>query len=153
MLQNDSNVLNSICDLHYVPLAYENSEQILAHRVVLFSKRYFKMSITNSQFLGASVDEFIQVWALGGNATLNLTTSGGLTKVAFNCTLGKPSDPHSIPPSPAPCTPLLPILTGHATVGQLRERKIANGLPATRQLGWRPLHQCPLQCQLQSPLQ
>ena len=53
------------------------------------------MSRTNSQFLGASVNEFIQIWALGGNATLNLTTSGGLTKVAFNCTLGKPSDPHS----------------------------------------------------------
>ena len=66
------------------------------------------MSRTNSQFLGASVNEFIQIWALGGDATLNLTTSGGLTKVAFNCTLGEPSAPHSIPPSPAPCTPLHP---------------------------------------------
>ena len=51
------------------------------------------------------MNEFIQIWALGGNATLNLNTSGGLLKVAFNCTLGKPSDPHSIPPSTAPCTP------------------------------------------------
>ena len=61
------------------------------------------MSRSNSQFLGASLNEFIQIWALAGEATLNLTTSGGLTKVAFNCTLGKPGAPHSLPPSPSSC--------------------------------------------------
>ena len=54
---------------------------------------------TNSQFLGASVNEFIQMWAIGGDATLNLSTSGGLTTVAFNCTIGHPGAPHHLPPS------------------------------------------------------
>ena len=57
---------------------------------------------TNSQFLGASVNEFIQMWAIGGDATLNLSTSGGLTTVAFNCTIGHPGAPHYLPPSSAP---------------------------------------------------
>ena len=54
----------------------------------------------NSQFLTASVNEFIQVWALGGNASLNLTTSNGQATVGFNCSLGLPGAPHSRPPSP-----------------------------------------------------
>ena len=63
----------------------------------------FKMSRSNSQFLGASVNEFIHIWTLGGDASLNLTTSGGLTKVAFNCTLGQPDAPYSQPcPRPTP---------------------------------------------------
>ena len=49
------------------------------------------------------MNEFIQIWALGGDATLNLATSGGLTKDAFNCTLGKVGAPHSLPPSSTPC--------------------------------------------------
>ena len=51
-------------------------------------------------FLTASVNEFIQVWALGGNATLNLTTSVGQATVGFNCSLDLPGAPHSRPPSP-----------------------------------------------------
>ena len=57
---------------------------------------------TNSQFLGASVNEFIQIWALGGSASLNLSTNNGLTTVAFNCTIGHPGAPHSLHPSSAP---------------------------------------------------
>ena len=52
----------------------------------------------NSQFLTASVNEFISVWALQGNASLSLTTSNGKANVSFNCTLGHPSAPHSLPP-------------------------------------------------------
>ena len=66
---------------------------------------FLKMSRSNSQFLGASVNEFINIWVLGGDASLNLTTSGGLTKVAFNCTLGPPDAPYSFPPSSGPCPP------------------------------------------------
>jgi hypothetical protein len=55
-------------------------------------------SRSNSQFLGASVSEFINIWALGGDASLNLKTSGGLSTVSFNCTLGHPGAPHSPPP-------------------------------------------------------
>ena len=57
---------------------------------------------SNSQFLGASVNEFIQIWALGGDANLNLSTNGGRTTVSFNCTIGPPGAPHFLPPSPAP---------------------------------------------------
>ena len=46
----------------------------------------------------------MQFWLLGGEATLNLTTSGGTAKVEFNCTLGQPSAPHSLTPSSAPFT-------------------------------------------------
>ena len=65
--------------------------------------RFVKMSFrTNSQFLGASVNEFIQVWALGGDASLNLYTRSGLTTVAFDCTIGQPGAPHSHAPFSAP---------------------------------------------------
>ena len=61
------------------------------------------MSRLNYGLLGASVNEFIQIWALGGDSTLNLTNSVGCIKFAFNCTLVKPGAPHSLPPSSAPC--------------------------------------------------
>ena len=67
-----------------------------------------KMSArTNSQFLAASVTEFISVWAVGGDASLNLTTKGGFTTIGFNCTIGHPGAPHSLPspPSSAPSFP------------------------------------------------
>ena len=64
---------------------------------------------SNSQFLGASVNEFIQIWALGGDANLNLSTHEGRTTVSFNCTIGQPGAPHSLPPfhvpTPAPSPP------------------------------------------------
>ena len=63
---------------------------------------------SNSQFLAASVTEFVTVWALGGNASLNLSTSGGITTVGFNCTLGHPSAPHILPPPPSSLTPAPP---------------------------------------------
>ena len=57
---------------------------------------------TNSQFLYASLFEFISVWTQGGEASLNLTTSAGFTNVQLNCTLGHPGAPHSFPPSSSP---------------------------------------------------
>ena len=60
---------------------------------------------SNSQFLGASVREFLHFWALGGEATLNLTTCGGEAKIEFNCSLGQPGAPHSLPPAPNPAPP------------------------------------------------
>ena len=65
---------------------------------------------TNSQFLAASVTEFISVWAISGDATLNLTTKGGLTTIGFNCTIGHPGAPHPLPPPPssAPSFPAPP---------------------------------------------
>ena len=48
------------------------------------------------------MSEFMKFWSLGGDATLNLTTSGGTVKVEFNCTLGQPGAPHSLPPSSTP---------------------------------------------------
>ena len=65
---------------------------------------------SNSQFLSASLTEFISVWAQGGEASLNLTTRAGVTNVQLNCKLGHPDAPHSFPPSlfsshpPAPPT-------------------------------------------------
>ena len=68
------------------------------------------MSIrTNSQFVAASLTEFLSVWSLGGEASLNLTTRDGLATVKFNCTLGHPCAIHSLPPSPTPSpTPARP---------------------------------------------
>ena len=57
---------------------------------------------TNSQFVAASVTEFLSVWSLGGEASLNLTTRNGHAEVKFNCTLGHPCALHSLPPSPTP---------------------------------------------------
>ena len=48
------------------------------------------------------MSEFMKFWSLGAEATLNLTTSGGNVKVEFNCTLGQPNAPHSLPPFPPP---------------------------------------------------
>ena len=39
------------------------------------------------------------VWAMSGEASLNLSTIGGITTIGFNCTLGKPGAPHFLPPS------------------------------------------------------
>ena len=64
-------------------------------------------SRSNSQFVVASVTEFLSVWAHGGKSSLNLSTSGGLTTVNFTCTLGHPGASHSIPafsPPPSPPT-------------------------------------------------
>ena len=47
----------------------------------------------------------MKFWSLGAEATLNLTTSCGNVKVEFNCTLGQPGAPHSLPPSSAPPFP------------------------------------------------
>ena len=58
----------------------------------------------NSHFLFASVNEFISAWALGGTASLSLTTFNGQATVGYNCTLGHPGAPHFSTPS-SPLTP------------------------------------------------
>ena len=56
---------------------------------------------SNSQFLAASVNKFMRIWAFGGEASLNITTRKGVTTVNLNCTLGNPGAPFSSPtPSP-----------------------------------------------------
>ena len=57
---------------------------------------------TNSQFLAASLTEFLSVWSVCGDACLNLTTKNGLANVQFNCTLGHPGALHSLSPTPSP---------------------------------------------------
>ena len=56
---------------------------------------------SNSQFLAASVNEFMIFCSFGCEAVLNLTTSKGVTTVNLNCTLRNPGAPFSSPtPSP-----------------------------------------------------
>ena len=50
--------------------------------------------------------EFINVWALGGSASLSLTTKDGQATVEFNCTLGNPGAPHCLPTSLPSSSPL-----------------------------------------------
>ena len=66
------------------------------------------MARTNSQFLFASLTEFISVWGQGGEASLNLTTSAGSVNVQLNCTLGHPGAPYFFPPSSFPSPPPAP---------------------------------------------
>ena len=87
------------------------------------------------------MSEFMKFWSLGGDATLNLTTSGGTVKVEFNCTLGQPGAPYSFPPSSAP--PFAPFLTDPATVVHPKGKETALELPATRQLRMKKLLQYP----------
>ena len=77
----------------------------------------------SSNFLTASVNKFIQVWALGGTAYLNLTTSNGQATVSFNCTLGHPGALHSLPPSvPASPPPRQPRHSGLTELVRNRQR-------------------------------
>ena len=46
------------------------------------------------QFVGATVNEFMQFWSLGAETTLNLSTS------EFNCTFGEPNAPTPFFPPP-----------------------------------------------------
>ena len=48
----------------------------------------------------------MQIWALIGNATLNLTTSGGHVQVEITCTLDQPGAPRSFPTTPPTVSPL-----------------------------------------------
>ena len=113
---------------------------------------------TNSQFLFASLTEFISVWGQGVEASLNLTTSAGMAQVNLNCTLGHPGAPFSFPPFPfpSPLVLLLPFLADR-DIGDLRKRtRTASELPATRQPGHLLLQfllQCLLQCWSQNLFQ
>ena len=96
--------------------------------LIEYSPIWLNMSSrSNFQFLGALVSEFINIWALGGDASLNLKTSGGLATVSFNCTLGHPGAPHSPPPPSSPVSsskspPLRPRHRGPAERGRNRLR-------------------------------
>ena len=48
------------------------------------------------------------VWAMSGEASLNLSTIGGFTTAGFNCTLGKSGAPHFLPPSTPSHPPFSP---------------------------------------------
>ena len=59
--------------------------------------------MNNTQFVTASLTEFISVWNHGGDASLNLTTSGSFIDISFNLLLGQlgtpfPNSPSSTPP-------------------------------------------------------
>ena len=99
----------------------------------------------NSHFLFASVNEFISAWALGGTASLSLTTSNGQATVGFNCTLGQPGAPHS-PPLHLPIQIPLPLLllADLVTVVLPRWRRIDSVRPAIRLPG--PVLSLPLAC-------
>ena len=114
------------------------------------------LSRTNSQFLTASVTEFISVWAIGGEASLNLTTKGGFTTIRFNCTIGVPGAPHSLPPTPpsAPSFPSPPpCWPRHGAL--LSWRATSNELPVSRQQRLQVIETCPaphqllIQCRIQ----
>ena len=60
---------------------------------------------TNSQFLAASLSEFMMFWSTGGESSLNLTTSKGLATVNFNCFLGHPGELNSSSSATTPTPP------------------------------------------------
>ena len=78
--------------------------------------------------------EFLNVWAPGGKASLNLSTSSGLGTVSFSCTLGSPGTPHSSPTSlPFPLLPILLQLLLPASLpveGQPKKKEIASAVMA-----------------------
>ena len=57
----------------------------------------------NADSAKASLAEFISVWSAGGNASLNLTTSGSTMNMSFNVSLGHPGSPFSPPSAPSYC--------------------------------------------------
>ena len=72
-------------------LLCEDKQHTKAHKVILLRSSPFIMvsnSLTmntkdNSQFVMASLKEFMTLWSLGENIPLNLTTSGGHLNMAF----------------------------------------------------------------------
>ena len=61
------------------------------------------MTRTNSQFVAASLTEFLSVWSMAGEANLNLSTKGGNLDIQFSLSLGNPGAPFSpSPPAPPP---------------------------------------------------
>ena len=82
------------------------------------------------------MSEFITIWGLGGEASLNLTTRNGITTVAFNCTLGHPGAPHSLPPTSAPSPYSAPSSSSKSSSQRTRHRgpseKERNRLRAAR---------------------
>ena len=55
--------------------------------------------MSNYNFVQASLAEFLNVWSAGGDASLNLTTTGGHVTMALNVSLGHPGSAFSPPPS------------------------------------------------------
>ena len=53
----------------------------------------------NSQFVTATLAEFISVWNHGGEVFLNLSTNKGSINISFNLRLGQPGTPFSSSPS------------------------------------------------------
>ena len=85
-----------------VPLVFEEVQQVPAHSVILTSRSYI-MTRKNSQFVAASLTEFLSVWSMAGEANLNLFTKGGNLDIQFSLSLGNPGAPFSpSPPAPPP---------------------------------------------------
>ena len=82
----------------------------------------------NSQFVTASLAEFISVWNHGGDASLNLTTSDGFIDISFNLRLGQPGATFSNSPSSTP--PKVGRHRGHAQ--KERDCQRAAGHQATK---------------------
>ena len=77
----------------------------------------------NSNFVKASLAEFISVWSLGGEASLNLNTKDGKLNMSFNISLGNPGI--SIYPSP-PTSSAKPRHRGPAEKERGRQRAICH---------------------------
>ena len=61
------------------------------------------MTRKNSQFVAASLTEFLSVWSMAGEANLNLATKGGNLDIQFSLSLGSPGATFSpSPPAPPP---------------------------------------------------
>ena len=55
-----------------------------------------------SQYVSASLAEFMSVWNQGGQASLNLSTNSGFIDISFNLRLGQPGTLFSNFPSSTP---------------------------------------------------
>ena len=67
-------------------------------------------SRVNSQFVIATLAEFVRVWDLGEDASLHLETTKGHATMAFTCKLGPPSAPHPNPTFPPPTSTADPAI-------------------------------------------
>ena len=60
------------------------------------------ISRTNTQFVIASLTEFVAAWQRGLDGNLTFTSSGGHLSVNFSCNLGLPGADFSLPPQAPP---------------------------------------------------
>ena len=79
--------------------------------------------MTNAARVTAALSEFLNIWACGGNATLQLETWEGGCKVNFSAHLGHPGAPQiPTPPPPASDSPCVPSTSSTPTTSGQRYR-------------------------------